>query len=435
MKIKQCLSLFAVICSVLLLAACGSDMDSDYSIEATMPDDTPQGRSYVGTQICLACHADKESFLETGHNFKLNKIVDGQMPQYPFTSIAGALEQLEGIENTLGTPTSYTDVSYVIGGYKSSAMFLDLDGYIMNGTKAGASLGPDGTVAYMWPYGMGDGPESHPYDYCGRCHTTGWKDYTSKEGDNRNLNRQDDLPGMGGTFSQTGVQCESCHGAGSEHAKSPSKTNITRQAEGRLRSDLQADDMGYGQAMACAECHSKQGERLYTDDFFTPFNEAFGGDSLGGLVLADTGGRGGRGGRMATDTLLGIDPDTRVAMGKKKDFACSSCHEPHMSEFNKDKPGHEGAMVKECTDCHTDMEFGGGGMAAAMHEAADCVACHMPSGSHMFKIDISVESTDASHYSEDGVYSKPWLRASDSCQGCHEEDFEARAQTIGNIHL
>lgn len=28
-------------------------------------------RTYVGTKVCLSCHEDKKSFLETGHNYKL----------------------------------------------------------------------------------------------------------------------------------------------------------------------------------------------------------------------------------------------------------------------------------------------------------------------------------------------------------------------------
>lgn len=429
---KKVLLMVLTLLFAMTLVGCGSDNDNDGDSGAGV---TPQALEYVGTQTCLTCHTDKESFLETGHNFKLNKVVDGQMPQYPFTSIEGVLEQFEGVENTYGTPTSYADVSYVIGGYKGWVNFMDPDGYVYTGTKVSASIGPDGTYGFVAGYRAGDGPDAEPFGYCGRCHTTGWKDYTSNEGDDRNLNHQDDLPGIHGTWNQTSIQCEACHGAGSEHVASPSRTNITKHAEGRLRSDLQSEGMGYGLAQTCEECHTKAGERRYEDDFYSVHTEEFGGDMLSGAVVASK--RAYRGGRQASDTLMGFDVDAGVAMGKKKDFACYTCHDPHKSEHYKDQPDHEGAMVVNCTDCHTDMTFGGGAMASAVHAATDCVSCHMPGGSHFFKIDISEPSTnDAYHLSEygDGAYSKPWLTTKESCGGCHSEDYDARAAAIGAIH-
>lgn len=420
----------------LTLTACGSSRESSGIVDDDNEEGgNPQVLSYVGTQTCLTCHADKETFLETGHNFKLNKVVDGQMPEYPFSTIEGVLEQFEGVESTYGTPTSYADISYVIGGYKGWVNFMDLDGYILTGTKVSASIGPDGTYGFIAGYRPGAGPEAEPF-WCGTCHTTGWKAYTSREGDDRNLNRQDDLPGMGGTFNQAGIQCESCHGAGGEHAAAPSKANITRLAEGRLRGDLEAEDMGFGLAQACEECHTSAGERLYSHDFYTDHTEEFGGDILAGAVVASK--RAYRGGRQAADTLLGFDVDAGVAMGKKRNFYCSTCHDPHKSEHWQDQPDHEGAMVANCTDCHTSQEFGGSAIAQSAHKfTANCVDCHMPGGSHFFKIDISEPSNnDDYHLSEygDGAYSKPWLTSKESCGGCHADDYDARAAAIGAIH-
>ncbi|QLE87299.1 hypothetical protein FLM48_20830 [Shewanella sp. Scap07] len=392
---------------------------------------------YVGSSQCVSCHVDKKTFFETGHNFKFTKIENGEAPSYPFTSIDGAVDLIDGVKNTLGNPSGWSDISYVIGGYKSSAMFLDQNGYIMIGDKVGTAVVPKGhqvTPEMMWPYYQNDALDSHGYDYCGRCHTTGWKDYTEATGDYRNLNRQDDMPGMGGTFALTGVQCESCHGAGVDHIKSPSKQNIVKLATARQTADFLAEDMGYGKPIACSECHTVDDSIKRYPDYISPLNVVFGGDTEGGRIDKNGGGLGGRGGRHAATTMIGTDPDTGEAMGKKKDFTCSTCHNPHRSEHNQDQPGHEDAMVAQCTDCHS-MEFNLGNGGGIVHETmAKCIDCHMPSESHMFKINLSMPSDDPNHFSVDGQYNKPWLRASDSCQSCHTEDYDQRAAAIGTIH-
>ncbi len=402
-----------------------------------------QELSYVGSQACLSCHTDKKTYLETGHNFKLTKVEGDQEPIYPFTSISGALDLLD-VDNTLGTPSSWADISYVIGGYMRSAMFIDNNGYILSGDKAGVGIAPKGgQVPYAFPYSANDAPDSHGFDYCGRCHTTGWKDYTEGSGDHRNLNRQDDMPGMGGTFALTGIQCEACHGAGRAHIQSPSKHNIVKIAEPRSTNDYLAQDMGFGKPIACAECHSTDDAVRRYPDYVSPHNQEFGGDSLEARLKVMTGfgpegRRDGRGGRQAATELLGTDPDTGIAMGKKKGFTCSTCHNPHKSKVNQDKPGHEGAMARDCNDCHT-KEFAnaaGSDIASAAHEfTAKCTDCHMPGNSHMFKIDLDGAKNDPRHFSADGDYVKPWLRAYDSCSGCHEDDYDERATRIGKIHL
>lgn len=395
---------------------------------------TSSGLAYVGSNTCVSCHTDKESYFETGHNFKLTK-VEGEEPIYPFTSLAGAPELLD-IDNTLGNPAGWQDISYVIGGYKKSAMFIDQNGYIMSGDKAGVGVAPKGgQIPYAYAYQPNTAPDSHPYGYCGRCHTTGWQDYT--ENDNRNPNRQDDMPGMDGTFAMTGVQCESCHGAGSEHVKTPSKQNIVKIADARVTDDFLAEDMSYGKAATCTECHTTDDAVRRYPDYLSPFDQVFGGVTQGARLSLNTGfgpegRRGGRGGRHAGTTMIGTDPDTGEAMGKKKDFTCSTCHNPHQSEKYQDQPGHGNAMVRECTDCH-NKEFA---IEASVHEfVAKCTDCHMPSESHLFKIDLDGAKDDSRHFSADGDYMKPWLRAFDSCSGCHEDDYDERANRIGKIHL
>ncbi|WP_153913989.1 Ig-like domain-containing protein [Shewanella sp. TC10] len=416
----------------------GGEADSTVTVTVTATELT-----YVGSDTCISCHDDKASHQESGHNFKLTKIEGDQEPIYPFSSISGAVELLD-IDNTLGNPSGWQDISYVIGGYMRSAMFIDQNGYIMAGDKAGVNIVPKGEQAFSaYPYSANHQPDSHGFDYCGRCHTTGWKDYTEGAGDERNLHRQDDMPGMGGTFALTGIQCEACHGAGSSHMSNPSKDNIVKFAEYRSADKYRAEDMGFGQAIKCTECHTTDdGVRRYPD-YISPYEQIFGGDSEGARLKSSSGfgpeGRlDGRGGRHAAATLIGTDPDTGDAKGVKRDFACSTCHNPHMSKVNQDHPGHEEAMNSECKDCHnmTFADAPGSDFASAAHEfMAQCTDCHMPSKSHLFRIKLDGAKDDPQHFSADGEYIKPWLRAYDSCSSCHESDYDERAKRIGYIHM
>ncbi|MBY6016217.1 cadherin-like domain-containing protein [Halomonas denitrificans] len=386
-------------------------------------------QEYAGTETCLRCHQDKASFLETGHNYKFTKVENGERPEFPFTTLKGALALYEGVENSAGTPETWADISYVLGGYQRQAILLDNNGYMINGTKAmfdvlpkGETLGPDRAV----PFAAGAGGDGMPYS-CGTCHNTGWRDYTSEPEDHRNRNRQDDLIGMQGTFALTGVQCEACHGAGADHAQKPSKDNITLIAEGRSRADLQAMNMAYGEAVACGECHTKAGERHYPD-YMTSYDEKFGTDTIGGFVKDYF-----EEGRNAGDALLGYDPDTGEATGAKRMFHCTECHNPHLSTNFQDKPGHGEALTKACQDCHPSVEFADG--IGAMHGAmADCTDCHMPKNSHLFKIDISEPSESPYHYGEDGKYRQPWLRPVQSCKTCHAENYDDVASRVERIH-
>ncbi|MBY6093973.1 hypothetical protein [Ferrimonas balearica] len=386
----------------------------------------PHHLSYVGSEACLTCHIDQESFLLTGHNFKLSPIKDGQAPELPYTDVSGALKFVKGVNSSQGDPQGFEDVSHVIGGYMRTVMFLDKNGYIFAGDNARLDLPADGE-----PFGpehiipvptRGDGHDTRPY-VCGRCHTTGWLDYTKQPGDLRHRQRQDDLPGMTGTFEQPGVQCEACHGAGSEHIAMPTKENITRVTQGRSRATLLSPGMGFGEAISCGECHSEDGQRHYPS-FMSHYNKDFGGDSLGGRVTEYA-----YGGRYTLDGLLGMDPDTGIAEGAKRDFQCTDCHNPHKSTVNRGKPEHAGALKTACQDCHT-MAFND----KAHEKMAACTDCHMPTSAHIFKIDLSEPSDSAYHYSADGRYRQPWLRAVEACKGCHQQDYEPRARTLTTVH-
>ncbi len=87
-------------------------------VRVMVGDETFEAPQYTGSESCQECHEAKyETFMESGHPYKLNKVVDSQPPEYPFSEVPNP-------------PEGYTwdDITYVIGGYGWKARFIDKDG-------------------------------------------------------------------------------------------------------------------------------------------------------------------------------------------------------------------------------------------------------------------------------------------------------------------
>ncbi len=416
---------------------------------------TAAAADYVGTEVCLGCHGplavtgkDYTVFLRNGHSYKLNEIQNDQVPSYPFSSIDGALAMMAdtddadpsdphaGTDNTLGTPLDYADVSFVIGGFGWKSRWIDADGFIVTGTDVQYNLETSGMVAYH------NNEVGKKYN-CGNCHTTGWKAYTSEVGDDRNNNRQNDLPGMAGTFAAPGVHCEACHGAGSLHLMAPSSSNITRLASDRATADFLADDMAYGKAASCADCHTRDAEKDYPTYVSGPGRIA----ASGGLIKHHE----------QFDEMKGVDPDddpAYAATGPHAELLCGACHDPHTTTRYMDISGDAPGMNKHCTECHNASGIGGrdylittGGMTAL-----DCIDCHMPKlaksavahaavgtgpitgdiRTHIFRIDLS----NADQFTLDGSFAYPRITGEFACKTCHNnvDSFDLGFPSAITIH-
>ncbi|MBI4776813.1 MAG: hypothetical protein HY788_21980 [Deltaproteobacteria bacterium] len=390
--------------------------------------------TYVGSATCSQCHSAKHaSFLHTGHPYKISKVADATQPTFPFTDITGVLEgisdDLDGTpatDNSLGKPESYADVSYVIGGFGWKVRFLDADGYRVTGDAVQYNFGDASYSSYE------NGSVDLTFN-CGNCHTTGWRHYDQVS----NPNRQDGLPGMDGAFEFTGIQCESCHGAGSKHVTTNGdKSQITRVAQPRTTDDF-AVDMGYGKPVACSECHTRDGEKDYPA-YKSPYENAAGlTDSPGGRIQA--------GGGLIShheqyDELVGINPNNAAAGStrgpgfKSAKLTCIGCHEPHATTLYQETSGDDPGVALDCTACHSDKTITSGGMTAL-----ECVDCHMPylvksaietfqNGTdapdlgdirtHILKIDL----TTTDQFTPDGAFAYPWITGEFACKRCHSDD-------------
>jgi len=408
----------------------------------------PDGE-YITSEECGICHTvEYATFIQTGHPYKLNKVVNGEQPIYPFTTLNGILQRVfdddadiaggfadtnPGTDNSLGTPVTWDDVSYVIGGYYWKARFVDMAGAVVTGSEVQYNFATDELVSYH------NNETDKPYN-CGNCHTTGWR-HTD---DVLNPTGQDDLEFMHGTFSEGGVHCEACHGAGAKHAKFRGGMVIDPQP--RSLADLSQPDAGYGRAVACGECHTRDGERDYPS-YMSAYDNA--------LVTAgaDDPRPNEMGGRIAVssglikhheqyDEILGIDPDTLDTVRSGGFLAthgdCGTCHSPHGSSVNVNNPLYTGVAGVDptnggCLGCHADYDTTL--RRPGMQDLA-CSDCHMPDlaksatkvdgeadrptvgdvRSHIFK--IALDSTQP-QFTADGKFAYPAIDEDWACRTCH----------------
>jgi hypothetical protein len=318
-----------------------------------------QPPTYIGSAACAECHEELSAeFNESGHPHKLTPIVDGEAPEFPFTELDDP-------------PDGYTwdDISYVIGGYRWKARFVDNDGYIITGDADATTQynleNPALDLGDEWvPYHPG---EEVPYD-CGACHTTGY----SPRGN------QDGLPGVIGTWAEPGVQCEACHGPGSAHASHP--------ASNQMRVDRDS--------AACGECHY-QGvpEEVEVSEGFISHHEGY----------------------------------EELFRGKHATLDCVECHDPHVGVVQLLEADAEQTTRVECQNCHYQQA---NNFKLDLH-TRDCVTCHMPritknavADPDLFTGDkrthaMSINPNLIAQFNEEGTQSSPEISLNFACRQCH----------------
>lgn len=363
-------------------------------------------QDYVGSDACMNCHTEKYTdWAASGHPYKFNVIENNQPPVYP--------PEVTNFQDTwmtnLGDGThTYADVAGVIGGYGWKARFVGTDGHIIG--TAGSSFPDAGGGHNQFNFYGGEDHgwvDYHPgdvkiYNYsCFKCHTTGG-DTTGSW-----LTGVADL----GTFTESGIGCESCHGPGGDHINGPSSSNIDKVYEfahkdnalGGLEIDgvvQTPDPNGDDVTFLCGTCHNR--------DYQNPIN-ASGGfikhhEQWDEFVVTDHSGAG---------------------------FTCLTCHNPHKRVI-WDGDG----ITKACAQCHNEQ------IETVNHSsAANCIDCHMPfaaksgakrgeSGfkgdvrSHLFKITVDTASmfTADGKWVKDDAEREASLSPAYSCLGCHNND-------------
>jgi len=186
-----------------------------------------------GAESCAQCHGSTyQDWVASGHSMIL---MTGENARY----------------RALPPPSGKTwdEISYVIGGNRTYALYLDDQGYILD----------DQYNVLTGEWSSAHGSSMVPYD-CAACHSTGYE-----SGGN-----QDGLPGFVGTFELPGVQCEHCH-AGSHPAEASTDAAFCGEchnhgaegtvaaADGFIVSEGQYNEFlvsPHANALDCVSCHN-----------------------------------------------------------------------------------------------------------------------------------------------------------------------------------
>ncbi len=294
-----------------------------------LPDDNvidpPDGEArYVGSAACSACHSTiSETYHLHSHAHALKR-PEGTPPQYP-TEFGVAFVPVPP------PGFAWSDISYVVGGANRAAWFVSDEGFVITDTNETPQ-----DVLYRlthYPTGTMTGfePETVEYDFRPFTFETFSRYVTgAKTVDESGGRRQDALGGVGGTWAEDGVQCEACHGPGSNH--------IGRPEMGGLIVD--------GLSIACAQCHANQENPqlvAISDDFIEAYQQV-------GEVFASP----------------------------HRGFACTVCHSPHTSILHD----RENGLRNDCSICHATQNMAGHGKFIFVQgdyvERLTCASCHMP---------------------------------------------------------
>ena len=318
---------------------------------------------FIGSEACAECHQETyDVFMRSGHPYKLNRVVDGQPPDYPFTEIPSP-------------PEGYTwdDITYVIGGYNWKARFIDQDGYIITGDENATTqynfFNPDIELGNNW-VGYHAGEVEKVYN-CGTCHTTGYSP----------IGNQDGLPGLIGTWADGGIQCEECHGAGSLHAEYPIVVRpiVDRDSE------------------SCGNCHVRGASEQV--------------DASGGLIkhheqyeeLFQSK-------HITLDCVVCHDPHAGVIQLRRDGAQTvrTTCENCHVAE-TKFEAGHDRINV-DCISCHMPR--------IAKSAVGDPERFTGDIRTHL----MLINPEQIGQFTEDGAFSLSEISLDFACRGCHIDD-------------
>ena len=306
--------------------------------------------SYVGRQICAECHRENfEAHANHGHSATFFEVKDTNLGEiYAAESFDGG----EGFGTYLYQTTSDGELSVTLrdtdepsnlplqfalgSGHNAQTLLTLMKGEAnegiglehrvtcYHGERLGLTVGHVNKTADTPLERFGDLVDSATLERCIYCHTT-----------------RADLVGDQLKNLVKNVNCEKCHGPGSEHVRfarlsqSPPPYSVGKQ-DWDTESEIQL----------CGDCH-RLPRSLSTSEL-----------------------------REYPDTLTRFQPVGMLMsacyLKSGRTLRCTTCHDPHQSVHQVSKDHH----IKSCTNCH-DVDDKSH-VICPVNATSNCIQCHMP---------------------------------------------------------
>jgi predicted CXXCH cytochrome family protein len=360
---------------------------------------------YIGSQACIACHAEKYSaWKSSNHAQMVVPIINStDLP----LDIAKAPANLQA---------ELQKATYMV----ANSFFLARDPATQHYKTLGVSYDK---VAKTYR------PSNFSLDWstaCAGCHTT-------------HMN----TPKL--TWGEAGIGCEACHGPGRDHALGKgdvSKIVSSKDADicgqchggndaqtgGKLMADGTKWVVGFRPGMKLSQVPGIQltpvdPNKIPPDpgaNHLRNYNmwAASGHNKALGLVMKNDRATADCYGCHSAEGFAAKLQGKKVDIAKRESFSaltCVACHDPHDSENLRQLVMDP---EKLCSSCHTqDAVLKGKGAKGieetrSFHSAINCVSCHMTEGNHLMKV-IRPDDPGLSE------------KRTDSCTACHKDNNRA----------
>ncbi len=329
-----------------------------------------QEKKYVGSEACAECHEETYSKWKRSLHARMMQDVK-ENPD----AILGDMSQ--------SLPFSKEDILYTLGNHWTQRYITEIDDEYY-------------VLPRMWsiqsrewlPYSIFSWKKKPWRVYCAGCHSTGY-DYKT------------------GTFVETSIGCEACHGPGSLHVESSSEPDLIVNPS-KLSKERAL--------MVCESCHVR-GRDNSNEEYCFPLNYLPGDDLSETLTPLDM-----NEGEKVSRALHRIYDEWKEKISQPDGTSCELCQNfraPNKKAENKRDGPSESMLI--CHTCHA--------MAKKVDDHShhptevECTDCHIPSfsksgesqdiHSHRFQF-----RTPSKYLEYESCYeTEVW----ESCSACHSD--------------
>jgi predicted CXXCH cytochrome family protein len=209
-----------------------SEESSESEDNPETSEETDEALEYVGSRECFSCHRDMRAHTESAHGLALQENEDAILADF---STGEDVRQIQIPGEDALRPFTAKDIAFTIGTGRHVQRYL----YEVEEGSYRVLPAEWNTETGVWqPYLPAESWDDPAYDFgqnCAYCHTTGLNIETYE-------------------WEEDGVQCETCHGPGSEHAELAD--DMGRRASDEERAATRAAINPGIDPQVCGQCHS-----------------------------------------------------------------------------------------------------------------------------------------------------------------------------------